>query len=151
MSTPKIREALLTQGEASPVDSELKTWNALIQADERRSRRLTRATIAVWIAWIVCVTMMFALPRILARSGSAPTPQPPSVLVSTMTLALSVAVGMGAVFLPVMGVVLLVLAVFSRRATDISQLRASVAAIDTQLKALLASRADEESPAKPQS
>jgi hypothetical protein len=140
MSTPKIREALLMRGEASPVDSELKTLNALIQADERRSRRLTRATLAAWIAWFVCVTLMFALPVMSARPANAPPLPPPSVVVSTMMLALSTVVVMGAVFLPVLGVVLLVLAVFSRRATNISQLRASVAAIDAQLKALLADR-----------
>lgn len=140
MSEPKMREALLTQGGTSSVDAELKTLTAIMQAEGHRSRRLTRWTIAVWIVWPVCVVALFLFPVYMARSDPAAPPQPPNAFVDTVVLGLVMAIAAGAVILPVLGTVLLILTVFSRRSASISQLQASVAAIDAQLKALLVDR-----------
>lgn len=138
MSASKIRDALLTQCDTSSVEAELKMLNAIMQAEDRRSRRLARWTLAVWIGWVVCVTFMFLLPLLLTQSGPPAPPQLQSAFVDAVTIVSTIVILVGAVFLPVIGSVLLVLAVFSRRTTNISQLRASVAAIDAQVKALVA-------------
>ena len=138
MSASKIRDALLTQSDTSSVEAELKMLNAIMQTEDRRSRRLTRWTLAVWIGWVVCVTLMFLWPLLLTQTGPPAPPQPQSTFVSAMSVALTVVILVGAIFLPVVGSVLLVLAVFSRRTANMTQLRASVAAIDAQLKALVA-------------
>ncbi len=150
MSESKMREALLKQAGTSSVDSELRTLTAIMEADDRRSRRLTRWTIAVWIVWPVCVATLFLFPVYMARSDPAAPPQPPNAFVDAVVLGLVMVIAAGAVILPVIGTVLLILTVFSRRSASISQLQASVAAIDAQLKALLASKSDEGSAAKSQ-
>src|SRR5207247_2257017 len=46
-------EVLLKQNGHVAVDAELKALNGLLEAEERRVRRLTRWTIAVWALWLL--------------------------------------------------------------------------------------------------
>jgi hypothetical protein len=112
MTDPSFRDALLKQNGETPVDAQLTILDALIKADRRYVHRLTIWTI---VGWVVCVV-------ILALVASTPIP-----VVALLSL-------------PFLGVALLVIIIAARRSATMSQIQASLASIDAQLKLILRNR-----------
>jgi len=141
MSTSPMRDALLAQSGPPQPTTELQLLTSLMAAEHRRARRLSRATIAVWIIWMLCVAAMFTWPMLAARSPGDPPSPPPGPFLSAIVFGVTIMMLFGAMLLPALGIILLILSVFSRRSSSIAQLRASVAAMELQLKALTAQNA----------
>jgi hypothetical protein len=112
MIDPSFRDALLKQNGEKPVEAHLTVLDDLVKADRRYVRRLTIWTI---VGWVVCVT-------ILAVGLSEPI------------------VMVGLFCLPLAGVGLLIIMIASRRAATMSQIQASLASIDAQLKLILSQK-----------
>jgi hypothetical protein len=106
MIDPSFRKALLEQGGETSMESRLTVLDDLVKADRQHIHRLTIWTI---VGWAVCVT-------ILALSFRVPI-----VMVVLFSF-------------PFVGVVLLIIAIASRRSATMSQIQASLASIDAQLK-----------------
>jgi hypothetical protein len=112
MIEPSFRDALLEQDGRTPVEAQLTVLDDLVKADRRHVRRLTIWTI---VGWAVCVTVL--------------------------AIGLSVPIVMVVLFcLPLVGVVLLVITIASRRSATMSQIQASLASIDAQLKLILSQK-----------
>ena len=161
MTSPHFREALLKLNGGASVEAELNTLNDLVKSEQRRARRLTGWTIAVWAVWFAMLTVSIGVPivsyRLAQRTAppgapggatTAPTSMPdlpPRPLHDSRALASFKAfVGLlllaGFLSLPVVGVVLLVLMVISRRSASMTQIRASVASLDAQLRLIAMSQ-----------
>jgi hypothetical protein len=150
MSESELREALLEQNGSTSVETELNVLNGLVEAEDRRARRLKFWTIAVWVIWLAMLVVMFvATARVVERAHLTPTP--PAPWPSTQPAprpGLMVAVGLfnvsllliGIAGMSLLGTVLLVLLMLSRRSASVIQLRASVTAIDAQLRQLAAAQ-----------
>ncbi len=153
MSKNAMRESLLQQNATASVEAEIERMHGLMDAENRRARRLTTWTIVVWSAWFAAVVLMFVVyllvPAFMAKPAAAAPPAAPAapaaqqegfagtfVTVIVMTAALVTLVSV--VLLPVAGVILLILQILARRSASLSQVRISVAAIDAQLKLLAA-------------
>ena len=112
MIDPAFRDALLTQEGRTSVEAQLTLLDDLVKADRRYVRRLTIWSVAGW-----------------------------AVLVVIMAVGLGVPLVQMAVFcLPVAGVVMLIIMLTARRTATVSQIQASLASIDTQLKLILSQR-----------
>ena len=109
MIDPSFRDALLKQHGEKPVEAQLTVLDDLVKADRRFVRRLTIWTI---VGWAACVT-------ILAVGLSMPI------------------VVIGLFCLPLAGVGLLIIMIAWRRSATVSQIQASLASIDAQLKLIL--------------
>jgi hypothetical protein len=108
MIDPSFRNALLKQNGEKPVEAQLTVLDDLMKADRRFVRRLTIWTI---VGWAACVT-------ILAVGLSVPI------------------AAVGLFCLPLAGVGLLIIMIAWRRSATMSQVQASLASIDAQLKIL---------------
>ncbi len=106
MIDPSFRKALLEQDGETSVETRLTVLDDLVKADRQHIHRLTIWTI---VGWAVCVTILALGFRV------------PIVMVVLFSL-------------PFVGVVLLVIMIASRRSATMSQIRASLASIDAQLK-----------------
>ena len=151
MSENAMRESLLRQNATASVEAELKMLHGLMDAENRRARRLTTWTWVVWCVWFGVVVLMFVVYPLLGRKKPAAAQQPavPAaqaaprdevpfigvVILATVPLML-----IAAVLLPPAGIILLILQILARRSATLSQLRVSVAAIDAQLKLLAAAQ-----------
>jgi hypothetical protein len=152
MNENKLRESLLRQNAASSVEAELQALHGLMDSEERRARRLTMWTLAVWASWFALVAAMFVLFLLLPLFVQPPAVQPPAApvaqaandqgIVSTAVAAILRTIVslmlIAAVLLPAAGLILLILQILTRRSATLSQLRASIAAIEAQLKSLAA-------------
>jgi hypothetical protein len=118
MTDPSFRDALLKQDEGTSVEAPLTVLDELLKADRRHIRRITFWTIFLW-----------------------------PVLVVIMALGLGVPLAPMALFcLPVAAVVLLVVALAARRSATMSQIQASLASIDAQLKLILSQQTSSTGP-----
>jgi len=120
MSELELRNALLQNDGGAPSDSELMMLWRLIDAEQRRSRRLAFWSLIAWIGWVVCLAAMVLLPLWMARpqvpAGQPPMPvAPESLLLSVSLKALSLVIILGAIGLPVIGTVLIVLHFIANR------------------------------------
>jgi hypothetical protein len=148
MNENSMRESLLRQQTAASVETELNALRQLVESENRRCRRLTKWTLAVWCAWFLSVFLMFALPVLLAREPGAAAPAAPAAhaegmldkALQAIALVAVFAMLLSAVALPAVGIVLLVMQFFARRSATLSQLRASVAGIEAQLRLLASTR-----------
>jgi len=144
-----LRDALLKENGVSSVETELKTLHALVATQDRRARRLTFWTIAVWALWILSLISSLIIYAALERSTSAtPATQPfAQVAVSSSTpsssqshrLPAALIAGTSLVLLlilPLVGIVLLIMMILARRSANITQLRSSLASLDAQLRLL---------------
>ena len=155
MMDSSFRDSLLKQDGETPVDAQLKVLDNIVNADRRYVRRLTIWTIAVWATWVAMIALGLGLPMVLGEMAPR-TVQPPQepVTATTTTLvpsnsggsmrvvAATLAVAVFAVFcfLPIAGVILLVMMIAARRSAAISQIQASLASIDAQLKLILSQK-----------
>jgi hypothetical protein len=144
MSESLLKNQLLQQNGAVPVEAELNVLRKLVENEQRRARRLVRWTIGVWAVWIVMLALMFAF-YILSYSpnanGSSATTMPihghQGAAGKEMVLAaIMVAVVVGVLLLPVAGIIVLILSVLARRSAGSMQIRASLASIDARLRML---------------
>jgi hypothetical protein len=112
MIDSSFRKALLEQDGETSVETRLTVLDELVKADRQHIHRLTIWTI---VGWAVCVT--------------------------ALTIGLGVPIAMVVLFcLPLVGVVLLVITIASRRSATMSQIQASLASIDAQLKRILSQK-----------
>jgi hypothetical protein len=153
MSEPSIRDALLQQNGGTSFESELKMLNGLVEAESRRVRRLTFWAIGVWVLWFFVIATLCGgsllafdpVPEIpAAEKLEAPqVKEPPSrtakFLAATSLFAVTVLL-CGFVVLTVVGVVLLILLMVSRRSATVTQLRIGVTSIEAQLRLLAAAQ-----------
>jgi hypothetical protein len=147
MNEDSMRESLLRQQAATSVETELNALRQLVESENRRCRHLARWTLAVWCVWLLAVVLMFALPILNARkpheAAVPPAPAAPGSVLDTSLQVIGLfavtAMAISVVALPPVGIVLLVMQFFARRSATTTQLRASVAGIEAQLKLLAAS------------
>ena len=151
MSDPAFRDALLYQNGKTGVDQELSNLRRIVDAEQRRARRLALGAIAIWIVWPLMLALSLGLPYIAARRGGPPPaastqpaaqvqqPTPASPRHPTAGAAGTVVglVLVAAFFaLPLVGIVLTVMAILARRTASMSLIRSSLASIDAQLRLL---------------
>jgi hypothetical protein len=148
-SNPNLRDELLKQNGASPppVDADLKTLNQWIEEDRKGARRLMRWTIAVWVAWLVCLVLCFAIyfasyadpPKHASATNpttSAPMQHSSGGAIEAIAGIVGFVAFLGIPFLPIIGIVLLIAALLRRRWANLSQIKQSLASIEAQLKTL---------------
>ena len=155
MMDSSFRDALLKQDGETPVNVQLKVIDDIVTADRRYIRRLTIWTIAVWASWVAMIALGLGLPMVLAEMAPRTVQPPQEPVTSTTTtlvpsnsggsmrvVAATLAVAVFAVFcfLPIVGVILLVMMIAARRSATISQIQASLASIDAQLKQILSQK-----------
>ena len=148
-SSSDLRESLLKQNGSASVEAELKTLDALVQAQDRRARRLTFWTVFVWVMWVLSIAMSIVIYAAAEREApftagpatqqaaqlrdSQPAPSQAERLIGALIA------GMWAVLifiLPIVWLVLLIMMIFARRSASVSQIRASLASLDAQLRLL---------------
>ena len=117
MSEDELRKALLQKESTVAPDEELKLLRDLIQTEQRRVSRLGRWTLAAWSGWCTCVALMLLVPHWTARpAGAAAQPGVlPEALYNFIMKALAITIGVGALILPIMGVVLLIMYIVANR------------------------------------
>lgn len=147
MSENTFKNELLKQNGKSAVDEEVTRLHKTIEAEQRRVRRLVWWTIGVWLIWILMISIALVVPMILSHEnrppGTATTMpiHPPAVhqpahtgweaVLGTIVGVLIVSAFFG---LPVAGVILVLMLILTRRTASMNQIRASLAAIDAQLR-----------------
>jgi hypothetical protein len=114
VSENELRNALLQKDGPAPANEELKLLRGLIDAERRRAGRLANWSVAAWAGWGVCLALMLLLPHWMAShpmpAGQARLPaDPPGALLSLALSTFSIMLIVGAICLPVVGVVLLIL------------------------------------------
>ncbi len=147
MSENTFKNELLKQNGKSAVDEEVSRLHRTIEAEQRRVRRLVWWTIGVWIIWILMISVALVVPMVLSHEnrppGTATTMpiHPPAAHHATHSgweavLGTIVGVLMLAAFfgLPLAGVILVLMLILTRRTASMNQIRASLAAIDAQLR-----------------
>lgn len=147
MSENTFKNELLKQNGKSAVDEEVSRLHRTIEAEQRRVRRLVWWTIGVWVIWILMISVSLVMPMVLSRTNAPPPAattlpiNPPPAhhpIHSGWEAALGVIVGVlivGVFFgLPIAGVILVVMLILTRRTASMNQIRASLAAIDAQLR-----------------
>lgn len=149
MSENTFKSELLKQNGKSAVDEEVSRLHRTIEAEQRRVRRLVWWTIGVWLIWILMISISLVVPMVQAHmnrplanvttmpvSSSPPVHAPArggNVLLGAIMGVLIVAAFFG---LPVAGVILVLMLILTRRTASMNQIRASLAAIDAQLRQL---------------
>jgi hypothetical protein len=149
MSELDLRDALLKLAVPPSVEAELSTLRGLVKAENSRADRLRFWTIAVWAAFLgillaLTVAAPFSIVRAPALPAGAAQPAIPAAPAEPQGLSLREGAGLFLALmlllllagLPMIGIVLLICLVLARRSATLSQLRASVAGIDAQLKLL---------------
>lgn len=146
-----LKHELLNQNGNAAVDEEALLLNRILESERRRVRWLAAWTIAVWLAWILMISLSLVVPMVLAHtnvpSKNAQTQpvqavQPREVLqpASSRTVTAGIVVGtlLVAAFigLPILGIVLAIMLIVACRSASLNQVRASIAAIDAQLRLL---------------
>jgi len=153
MTENSFKSELLKQNGKSAVDEEVSRLHGIIAAEQRRVRRLAIWTIAVWALWVLMISLSLVMPMVayhMARSSGppgqattmpvAPPPGQHAAGAGHPALILLVGVLMVGAFLglPIAGIVLALMLILTRRTAGMNQVRASLAAIDAQLRALAA-------------
>ena len=154
MSENPFKRELVKQNGKAAVDEEVSRLHGIIEAERRRVRRLMWWTIGVWTAWVLMISLGLVVPMItyhLANAG------PNHIQPATQQAVVHHhAGGAAAVFggiigvilfaaflgLPVAGVVLAIMLIVTRRTASMNQVRASLAAIEAQLRMLGAVRTE---------
>ena len=148
MTENTFKSELLKQNGQSAVDEEVSRLHRIVQGERRRVRRLVFWTVAVWAVWITMISVSLVVPMVLSRTNSpAPasttmpaTPPPAHHPAGGGQAALGIIFGVlmvGAFLgLPLAGVVLVLMLIVTRRTASMNQVRASLAAIDAQLRQL---------------
>jgi hypothetical protein len=109
MIDPSFRDALLKQNGEKPVEAQLAILDELMSTHRRYVRRLTIWPIVGWAACVVVLSVGLGVP-----------------IVMTVLFCL-----------PLVGVVLLIIMIAARRSATMTQIQASLASIDAQLKLIL--------------
>lgn len=146
MSKITLKSELLKQNGNSAVDGEVSRLHEIIASEERRVRRLVYWTICVWALWFLMIGLAIGIP-ILTRTTATHIATQPVVAAPAVGHAPSgvtaILAGIGAIFsvaaffgLPVAGIILAVMLVATRRTASLNQVRASLAAVDAQLRLL---------------
>ena len=146
MTENTFKSELLKQNGQSSVDEEVSRLHRIVQVERRRVRRLVFWTVAVWAIWITMISVSLVVPMVLSRTnppGSTTmpaTPPPAHHPAGGGQAALGIIFGVlmvGAFLgLPLAGVVLVLMLIVTRRTASMNQVRASLAAIDAQLRQL---------------
>lgn len=147
MSENTFKSELLKQNGKTAVDEEVSRLHRTIEAEQRRVRRLVWWTIGVWLIWILMISVSLVVPMVLSRTNAPPPTattlpiNPPPAhhpIHSGWEAALGMIVGVlivaGFFGLPLAGVILVIMLVLTRRTASMNQIRASLAAIDSQLR-----------------
>jgi len=161
MTQSNLKDELLKQNGHTALDQEVSNLRRLVEAEQRRARRLTIWTISVWILWILMLALGLGLPYVQARSNGPHVTSTTQPIQDTPTaaqlqqqqqrvnhsgggsaLAAAVGVMLLAVFLvmPFAGIVLTIMMILARRSASFGQIRASLASIDVQLRLALAAQ-----------
>lgn len=154
MNETPFRDELLKQASAAAPGMDMDGFKNLIEAERRRSTKLLRWTIGIWAGWVVLLLMGLLYPAIsYAFSSDANRPAIAATQQSTDAAAAPApaqkSVGKAAVVsiyligvtaMPVAGMILLVMTFLATRSANSTQIRASLAAIETQLAVLMAQR-----------
>ena len=112
MNEPSRREALLGQSGPAGPSSSPQLLDELLKAENQRMRRLTLAALAVWASWLFVVALPFGVYFLFCD-------QPENWFTDYIAV---VSVGMfliGAPLLPIIGTVLVILAVLARRSAKL--------------------------------
>lgn len=149
MSELELRDALLRLAVPQSIEAELNTLRGLVKAENRRAGQLRFWTINVWAAFLaILLALAMAAPFSIVRAPALPAgvAQHPIPVAPAEPQGLSLRGGVGLflaitlllalVALPTTGFVLLICLVLARRSATLTQLRASVADIDAQLRLL---------------
>ena len=151
MTEKTFKSELLKQNGQSAVDQEVSRLHGMIDAERRRVRRLALWTIAVWALWILMISLSLVVPIVAYQAAGKtplpagattmpvtppPTHQSPRSAHPAVTLVMGVLIVGAFLGLPIAGVVLAIMLIVSRRTASLNQVRASLAAIDAQLRAL---------------
>lgn len=155
MTENSFKSELLKQNGKTAVDQEVSHLHAILDAERRRVRRLTWLAIGVWVIWFLMIGLSLGMPMLAyraARSSGPPAITQPAVTQPPVTQSrarhesssASAVIGgiIGIVLitaflgLPVAGIVLAIMLIVSRRTASMNQVRASLAAIDAQLRLL---------------
>lgn len=149
MTENTFKNELLKQNGKLGVDEEISRLHKTIEAEQRRVRRLVWWTIGVWAAWVLMISVALVVPMVQAHMNRTPAnvttmPVNPSPAHSPAHGAGNPLLGMilgvltvGAFFgLPIAGVILVLILILTRRTASMNQIRASLTAIDAQLRQL---------------
>ena len=160
MTQPTLKSELLKQNGHTALDQEVANLRRLVEGEQRRARRLTFWTLAVWTTWILMLVLGLGLPYVQARSNAphhtSPTTMPvdqpspaefqqqshanhtgvPGVLFAAIGVLLVVLF----LAMPLVGIVLTIMMILARRSASLGQIRASLASIDVQLRLALAAQ-----------
>jgi len=149
MSENTFKSELLKQNGKSAVDEEVSRLHRTIEAEQRRVRRLVWWTIGVWVIWILMISVSLVVPMVLSRTNAPPSTattlpiNPPpahhpihSGWEATLGMIVGVLIVAGFFGLPLAGVILVIMLILTRRTASMNQIRASLAAIDAQLRQL---------------
>lgn len=130
-------------------DAEVARLHGIIDGEQRRVRRLARWTMGVWGVWLLLISIGLIVPILSQSSAPAPgTTQPVAVPTAQhhptniVLLTIGMVIGAQVFILPVVGVLLLIVLIFTRRSAGQNQIRASLAAIELQLSRLSRRRDD---------
>jgi len=148
MPKSEMKEALLKQSGPTTVEAELVMLKGLVESEHRRARWLRFWTIAVWGTFFaVLAVLIVARPFRTERAPDVPVGVQPAIpaapvvakaspLMSMLGVSVVTLLLLALVALPPAGIVLLILMVLAHRSASLTQLRASVAAIEAQLRLL---------------
>ncbi len=112
MIDPSFLDALIKQNGDKPVEAQLAILDELMSTHRRYVRRLTIWPIVGWVACFVVLSVGLGVPIVMI------------VLFC----------------LPLVGVVLLIIMIAARRSATMTQIQASLASIDAQLKLILSQK-----------
>jgi hypothetical protein len=139
MNDNAMRDSLLSQQSASSVA--LQMLHDMMEAEKRRVRLLTIWTWIAWSVWIVLVVLYVLLVVSAASQNAALREQGLDLHVQAANItAVDWPIWFLLVPLGVIAVILTIVLFVARRSATLSQLRGSVAAIDEQLKLLVAAQ-----------
>lgn len=142
-----LKRELLKQNGKTAADQEVSRLHGIIQSEQRRVRRLFWLTIVCWTIWLLGISLSVVVPQIQAHGNppvTSPETQPAPVVRSHHSSPGEMFAGMvlgtillaAVIGLPILGIVLAIMLIVTRRTASLNQVRASLAAIDAQLRML---------------
>ena len=147
MSENIFKNELLKQKGKSAVDEEVSRLHRTIEAERRRVRRLVWWTIGIWLIWTLMISVALVVPMVQAHTNR-PTANATTLSASSAPVHLQAHSGGNALLatiigvlivaaffgLPIAGIILALMLILTRRTASMNQIRASLAAIDAQLR-----------------
>jgi magnesium-transporting ATPase (P-type) len=146
----EIKNELLKQENQQAAGDDVAQLRKLVESEDRRARTLMRWAIRLWLVFFILSAVWLAIPMIQARTSppaktdaaGVPVPLAPATHhpTSVFIAIIGVIVGTGYFAMPIVAFALTVMAISSRRMAGRKQIIASLASIESQLRALTSSR-----------